>query len=155
MKNSYYQETDSLNTYIYTVEDKNGDSYNLPCFTLGTVSLEEHHSLLLLSKLFKLVLLNEVNLVFKSNTTSATIDWADFLNEPSLEFKIPWEDIAFPEHKESKESFNAKGKAIRLIDEWLDDDSGHDEKYWPIIKHSIEENRLSYRKKFDAESNNS
>ncbi len=39
--------------------------------------------------------------------------------------------------------------AIQLIDQWLADDSGYDERVWPILKETIEENRLSYRKRFD------
>ena len=39
--------------------------------------------------------------------------------------------------------------AIQLIDQWLADDSGYDEQVWPILKETIEENRLSYRKRFD------
>ena len=32
--------------------------------------------------------------------------------------------------------------AIHLLHEWLADDSGYDEKTWPIIEKVIEENRL-------------
>jgi hypothetical protein len=39
--------------------------------------------------------------------------------------------------------------AIRLLQEWLADESGYDEENWPIIKKAIEENRLSDRKRFD------
>lgn len=35
--------------------------------------------------------------------------------------------------------------AIRLLQEWLSDESGYDEEYWPFIKNVIEENRLSER----------
>ncbi len=38
--------------------------------------------------------------------------------------------------------------AIRLLDEWMADDSGYDEKVWPALKEAIEENRLSRRKRF-------
>lgn len=38
--------------------------------------------------------------------------------------------------------------AIQLIDQWLADESGYDEKAWPILKQTIEENRLSTRKRF-------
>lgn len=41
-------------------------------------------------------------------------------------------------------------KAIRLLDEWLADESGYDEQAWPIVKQAIEDNRLSYRKRFDG-----
>ncbi len=39
--------------------------------------------------------------------------------------------------------------AIRLVREWLADESGYDEKTWPIAKKVIEENRLSSRRRFD------
>ena len=38
--------------------------------------------------------------------------------------------------------------AIRLLEEWLADESRHDEENWPLAKRAIEENRLSYRKRF-------
>lgn len=38
--------------------------------------------------------------------------------------------------------------AIQLIDQWLADESGYDEEAWPILKQTIEENRLSARKRF-------
>jgi excisionase family DNA binding protein len=39
-------------------------------------------------------------------------------------------------------------RLLRLIDEWLADESGYDEWAWPIAKQAIEDNRLSYRKRF-------
>jgi hypothetical protein len=38
--------------------------------------------------------------------------------------------------------------AISLLNRWLADESGYDEKVWPIVKKAIEENRPSYRKRF-------
>lgn len=38
--------------------------------------------------------------------------------------------------------------AIRLILAWLADGSGYDEKMWPALQKSIEENRLSDRQRF-------
>ncbi len=43
-------------------------------------------------------------------------------------------------------------KAISLLDEWLEDTSGYDEKVWPKLKESIERNRLSERERFDDSS---
>lgn len=40
-------------------------------------------------------------------------------------------------------------KLARLLDTWLADDSGYDERTWPRLKKAIEENRLSSRKRFD------
>jgi hypothetical protein len=39
---------------------------------------------------------------------------------------------------------------IRLLDEWLADESGYDEQTWPALKAGIEENRLSSRRRFRA-----
>jgi hypothetical protein len=38
--------------------------------------------------------------------------------------------------------------AIRLLQQWLTDESGYDEAVWPRVKQAIEENRLSERKRF-------
>lgn len=51
----------------------------------------------------------------------------------------------------SPESGNGNQRAIDLVEGWLDDDSGYDEENWPRVKARIEENRLSYRRRF-AES---
>lgn len=39
-------------------------------------------------------------------------------------------------------------QVIRLLDEWLEDDSGYDEKAWPKLKKSIEKHRLGKRRRF-------
>jgi hypothetical protein len=38
--------------------------------------------------------------------------------------------------------------AIALLDAWLADDSGYDERVWPVLKSAIERNRLSERRRF-------
>ncbi|MBC8181670.1 hypothetical protein H8E88_11160 [candidate division KSB1 bacterium] len=38
--------------------------------------------------------------------------------------------------------------AIRLVQKWMKDQSGYDEKMWKNLKNTIAENRLSERKKF-------
>jgi hypothetical protein len=38
---------------------------------------------------------------------------------------------------------------IRLLDEWMDDESGYDEKIWPQLKAALENDRLSSRRLFD------
>jgi hypothetical protein len=43
-------------------------------------------------------------------------------------------------------------KAIRLLDEWMADESGHDEEYWPKLKAVLEQDRLSSRPPFDEDS---
>ncbi len=45
----------------------------------------------------------------------------------------------------------AKNKAaVRLMKEWLKDESGYDEETWPRLKETIETNRLSSRRRFSA-----
>ncbi len=39
--------------------------------------------------------------------------------------------------------------AIRLLEEWLADESGYDEETWPILKKALEEDRPSYRPRFN------
>ena len=39
-------------------------------------------------------------------------------------------------------------KLMRLLETWLADESGYDERVWPIVKKAIEENRTSYLKRF-------
>jgi len=38
--------------------------------------------------------------------------------------------------------------ARELLRQWMEDESGYDEKVWPLVKEMIEENRLSERKRF-------
>jgi hypothetical protein len=40
--------------------------------------------------------------------------------------------------------------AMHLLEDWLADDSGYDEMVWETVKTTIEENRLSERRCFDA-----
>lgn len=42
----------------------------------------------------------------------------------------------------------AGARAVALIEKWLADGSGYDERVWPQLKASIEDNRLSDRKRF-------
>jgi hypothetical protein len=39
---------------------------------------------------------------------------------------------------------------IRLIEEWLADDSGYDEEAWPELKAALDRDRLSSRQLFDG-----
>jgi hypothetical protein len=38
--------------------------------------------------------------------------------------------------------------AIELLHQWLEDESGYDERAWPRLKEAIEQDRLSERKRF-------
>lgn len=42
-------------------------------------------------------------------------------------------------------------QVIALVDQWLDDDSGYDEATWPELKESLDRDRPSNRRLFDAE----
>ena len=39
--------------------------------------------------------------------------------------------------------------AIRLLDEWMADESGYDEETWPRLKAALDRDRLSSRRLFD------
>ncbi len=39
--------------------------------------------------------------------------------------------------------------AINLLNEWLANESGYDERVWSVAKNAIAENALSARKRFD------
>ena len=41
-------------------------------------------------------------------------------------------------------------RAISLLDEWLNDDSGYDEQTWPELKDLLDRDRLSQRRLFSA-----
>jgi len=54
-----------------------------------------------------------------------------------------------PGEARDDEALRARNEAaIQLLHEWLEDDSGYDERAWPRLKEAIEEDRLSYRKRF-------
>lgn len=54
-----------------------------------------------------------------------------------------------PSDPESIIALYAKNRmAIGLLNAWLADESGYDERVWPIVKAGIEEHRLSDRKRF-------
>jgi excisionase family DNA binding protein len=40
-------------------------------------------------------------------------------------------------------------RAIQLLDEWMADESGHDEEYWPKLKAVLEQDHLSSRPLFE------
>lgn len=42
-----------------------------------------------------------------------------------------------------------KASAIRLLEDWMADESGYDEEVWDTLKRTIEDNRLSGRRRFD------
>jgi hypothetical protein len=62
---------------------------------------------------------------------------------------------ARPSHSPLSRPRTKARKLIKLLDSWLADESGHDERAWPRLKKAIEENRLSPRKRFDDEMHSS
>ncbi|MEQ8221535.1 MAG: hypothetical protein ABRQ37_04480 [Candidatus Eremiobacterota bacterium] len=62
------------------------------------------------------------------------------LNKPLLDLISNIDEVTQQEKNEA---------AIKLLQEWTNDESGYDEKIWPVAKKAIEENRLSIRKKFN------
>ncbi len=73
---------------------------------------------------------------------------------------VPSEEVSFlekePQHVEPTHGIESEGMAraaqneaaVRLLHQWLADESGYDERVWPRLKEAIEEDRLSYRKRF-------
>jgi hypothetical protein len=39
-------------------------------------------------------------------------------------------------------------RALQLVREWLADESGYDERVFPVLKSELEADRLSYRRRF-------
>jgi hypothetical protein len=74
--------------------------------------------------------------------------------------KVPREEVSFlaneQQHMGTAEEVEAgrmaqtaqNAAAIRLLRQWLEDESGYDERVWPQLKEAIEEDRLSERKRF-------
>ncbi len=54
---------------------------------------------------------------------------------------------------EDREIENRNRETLRIIQEWIKDDSGYDEKVWPTVKKNINENRLSLRPRFREQKN--
>ena len=66
--------------------------------------------------------------------------------------KIAFWNILYRSRKSLPKSSVSRSKThklVRLLDSWLADESGYDERVWPRLKKSIEENRLSSRRRFD------
>lgn len=53
-----------------------------------------------------------------------------------------------PEDPLSDEQALENQAVIQLIEGWLAEDRGYDEQVWPVLKQTIEENRLSNRPRF-------
>jgi hypothetical protein len=52
------------------------------------------------------------------------------------------------EHQRGQPTRDSKTMHQRLLDTWLADESGYDERVWPQLKTATEQNRPSYRKRF-------
>ena len=62
--------------------------------------------------------------------------------------KLPKLDLSPTETDLSQLRLGDNAAARSLLDEWMADESGYDERVWPQVKQLIEENRLSDRKQF-------
>ncbi len=49
------------------------------------------------------------------------------------------------DHRRLPERDDPRKKAADLIQRWLDDDSGHDERFWPILEEELRDSRLRCR----------
>ena len=64
------------------------------------------------------------------------------LPDSSTVSEMPMDDGAMAQRRKNQ-------AAMRLLEEWLADESGYDEVVWPRVKKAIQENRPSYRSRFD------
>ncbi len=74
------------------------------------------------------------------------------MSKKSSTRSLPTLQPAKAESAESSDIVNQQAKneaAIKLLTEWLADESGYDEETWPKVKQAIEENRLSSRRRFN------
>ncbi len=63
---------------------------------------------------------------------------------------LPSPFLMMEKEREESTPVNVKNKKIMaLIDKWLTVDSEYDEKVWPLVKESLENNRLSERRRFE------
>jgi hypothetical protein len=53
-----------------------------------------------------------------------------------------------PEAKTDDDLHTRNARALELVREWLADESGYDEKVFPVLKAELEADRLSYRRRF-------
>jgi excisionase family DNA binding protein len=61
-----------------------------------------------------------------------------------------FEPVASRGREKTEADRTAKSEQLRrLLDSWMADESGHDEKTWPKLKAVLEEDRLSARRLFD------
>lgn len=61
---------------------------------------------------------------------------------------VPRAAAELPPNRDFPEYRRRQLAAVDLLNEWLADDSGYDERTWPQLKKDIEENRSSYRRRF-------
>jgi hypothetical protein len=79
--------------------------------------------------------------MFEQDRFPTSHNWRKFLHSSEGKSVKPlMGDLAIQRKKNQK--------ALALLREWLADESGYDERTWPILKKAIEENRLSSRKRF-------
>jgi hypothetical protein len=53
-----------------------------------------------------------------------------------------------PEAKTDDDLRTRNARALELVNEWLADETGYDEKVLPVLKAELEADRLSYRRRF-------
>ena len=62
---------------------------------------------------------------------------------------VPRSSPTAPEDVDSEDRARRYDELIRLLDEWMADESGYDEETWPELKAALDHNRDSYRKLFN------
>ena len=82
-------------------------------------------------------------------------------NKAAIQLLESWRHGDEQEQRETSECLKQTlgDKAVRsakreaagmLLQEWLADESGYDERTWPVVEKAIEENRPSYRRRFSV-----
>ncbi|MBN1284339.1 MAG: hypothetical protein JXB47_02975 [Anaerolineae bacterium] len=94
-------------------------------------------------QLVRLWLLNEPGLDPKTRAVVEMAKAEGIVDDPGAVLSAPTVEAVLARHRERNEA------AIALVRAWAADESGYDERVWPIVKQAIEENRMSYRKRFD------
>lgn len=76
--------------------------------------------------------------------TATTVNWQDIVPQS------PIESACGPAERGAIRQKNRD--AIALLSAWMSDDSGYDERVWPLVKSAIESNRSSDRRPFGKQT---
>jgi hypothetical protein len=76
---------------------------------------------------------------------------SDILNQSTNAVSAPLPRLSSQSLEQStKVAPKENASVIALLNRWMADTSGYDQEFWPEIERAIEENRSSYRKRFNG-----